>query len=91
MADFLEIKSMKKEDQKKILHEIHESIEEKKKKGAFTEKEIRDIEKMELHPLPDILDVQSVYESFLYGKDRPKKKEGLTTKGSRIQEGENHE
>lgn len=74
MADFLEIKSMKKEDQKKILHEIHESIEEKKKKGVFTEKEIRDIEKMELHPLPDILDVQSVYESFLYGKDRPNKK-----------------
>ena len=69
MADFLEIKSLKKEDQKKLLDEITKRIEAKKKKGAFTDKEIQEIEKMELHPLPDILDVQSVYESFLYAKD----------------------
>jgi hypothetical protein len=73
MDDFLEIKSMKKEDQKKILDEILKRIEEKKKKGVFTDKEIQEIAKMELHPLPDILDVQSVYESFLYGKDTSKK------------------
>ncbi|MGD9347671.1 MAG: hypothetical protein PVH84_17520 [Candidatus Aminicenantes bacterium] len=73
MADFLEIKSLKKQDQKKILEEITKRIEAKIKKGAFTDKEIREIEKMELHPLPDILDVQSVYESFLYGKDDSKK------------------
>ena len=73
MADFLEIKSMKTEDQKKILDEILKRIEEKKKKGVFTDKEIQEIAKMELHPLPDILDVQSVYESFLYGKDSSKK------------------
>jgi hypothetical protein len=73
MDDFLEIKSLKREDQKKILDEITRRIEEKKKKGVFTEKEIQEIEKMELHPLPDILDVQSVYESFLYGKDHSKK------------------
>jgi hypothetical protein len=73
MADFLEIKSVKDKDQKRILEEITKSIEEKKKNGVFTEKEIREIEKMELHPLSDILDVQSVYESFLYGKDYPKK------------------
>jgi len=75
MSDFLEIKSMKDKDQKKIMEEITKKIEEKKKNGVFTEKEIREIEKMELHPLPDILDVQSVYESFLYGKDYPKKSE----------------
>ncbi|MGB3863556.1 MAG: hypothetical protein WBF32_08910 [Candidatus Aminicenantaceae bacterium] len=75
MSDFLEIKSMKDKDQKKIMEEITKRIEEKKKNGVFTEKEIREIEKMELHPLPDILDVQSVYESFLYGKDYPKKSE----------------
>jgi hypothetical protein len=73
MSDFLEIKSLKDKDQKKILAEITKRIEEKKKKGIFTEKEIQEIEKMELHPLPDILDVQSVLESFLYGKDYPKK------------------
>ena len=65
MADFLEIKSVKDKDQKRILEEITKSIEEKKKNGVFTEKEIREIEKMELHPLSDILDVQSVYESLL--------------------------
>jgi hypothetical protein len=73
MSDFLEIKSMKEKDQKKIMAEIAKRIEEKIKNGVFTEKEIREIEKMELNPLPDILDVQSVYESFLYGKDHPKK------------------
>jgi hypothetical protein len=73
MVDFLEIKSLTDKDQKKILEEIKKSIEEKKKNGVFKEKEIREIEKMTLHPLPDILDVQSVYESFLYGKDDPNK------------------
>jgi len=73
MGDFLEIKSLKKQDQKKILEEIAKRIEDKKKTGAFTDKEIQEIEKMELHPLPDILDVQSVYESFLYGKNDPEK------------------
>jgi hypothetical protein len=73
MSNFLEIKSLKDEDQKKILAEIFNRIEEKKKNGVFTEKEIREIEKMDLHPLPDILDVQSVYESFMYGKDDPDK------------------
>jgi hypothetical protein len=75
MSDFLEIKSMKDKDQKEIMAEITKRIEDKKKNGVFTEKEIREIEKMELHPLPDILDVQSVYESFMYGKDYPKKSE----------------
>ncbi len=73
MSDFLEIKSMKAEDQKKIIAEIMKRIEEKKREGVFTEKEIREIEKMELHPLPDILDVQSVYESFMYREDSNEK------------------
>ncbi len=73
MAHFLEIKSLKKEDQEKIVQEIAKRIDEKKKKGVFTDKEIREIEEMELRPLPDILDVQSVYESFLYRKDNSEK------------------
>ena len=47
---------------------IEKRIVEKKKEGIFTEKEIREIVEMKLSPLPDILDVQSVYESFLYDK-----------------------
>jgi len=66
MTDFLEIKSMKESDQNKILEEIKKSIALKIKEGVFTEKEIREIEEMKLHPLPDIQDVQSVYENMLF-------------------------
>lgn len=66
MDEFLEIKSMAKKDQKRILGEIEKRIAEKKKEGIFTEREIREIEEMILHPLPDIQDVQSAYENFLY-------------------------
>lgn len=69
MADFLEIKSIKKEDQDRIMEEIKELIANKKKEGTFTEKEIQEIEEMKLHPLPDIQDVQSVYEDFLFKKE----------------------
>ena len=70
MPDFLEIKSLSKQAQKDILEEIEKRIEEKKKAGLLTEREIREIEEMKLHPLPDIQDVRSVYEIHLY----PKKK-----------------
>jgi len=66
MTELIEIKCLTKEEQKRILEEIEKKIAEKKKEGIFTEKEIRDIVEMKLSPLPDILDVQSVYESFLY-------------------------
>jgi len=69
MADFLEIKSIKKEDQDRIMEEIKELIANKKKEGIFTEKEIQEIEEMKLHHLPDIQDVQSVYEDFLFKKE----------------------
>ena len=68
MSEFLEAKSLKKEDQEKILQEIEKRIAEKKKEGLFTEREIREIEEMRLHPLLDIQDVQSVYESHLFTK-----------------------
>jgi hypothetical protein len=70
MPDFLEIKSLSKQAQKNILEEIEKRIEEKKKAGLLTEKEIREIEEMRLHPLPDIQDVQNVYESHLYKKEK---------------------
>jgi len=68
MQNFLEIKSMRKEDQEKIIKEIKKAVELKKKEGIVTEKEIREIEEMTLRLFPDIQDVQSVYEDFLFQK-----------------------
>jgi hypothetical protein len=36
------------------------------KDGIFTEREVREIEHKRLHPLPDIQDVQSVYEDLIF-------------------------
>ncbi len=68
MKNFLEIKSMRKKDQEKIIKEIEKAVELKKKEGVVTEKEIREIEEMTLRLFPDIQDVQSVYEDFLFQK-----------------------
>ena len=68
MQDFLEIKSMEKKDQEKIFKEIEKAVELKKKERVVTEKEIREIEEMTLRLFPDIQDVQSVYENFLFQK-----------------------
>ena len=64
MTDFLEIKCLEKNEQDKILEEIEEKIKQKIKDGIFTEREVLEIEHMKLRPLPDILDVQSVYEKL---------------------------
>ncbi|MBN1223583.1 MAG: hypothetical protein JXB23_10055 [Candidatus Aminicenantes bacterium] len=68
MVDFLEIKCLSEQEQKKVMQELEQIISEKKNEGVFTEKEIREIVELKLVPLPDILDVQSVYESILYAK-----------------------
>ena len=71
MKEFLEIKCLSEQELQKLIEEIEQRIYEKKQDGVFTEKEIREIVEMKLQPLPDILDVQSVYESILYAqKDR---------------------
>ncbi len=67
MSEFLEIKCMKRGDQKKIFKEIEKIIEQKMKDGIFTEREVREIEHMILRPLPDIQDVQSVYKNLIFG------------------------
>ncbi len=66
MADFLKIKCLTEAEEKKILEEIEERIAVKKKEGVYTEREIREIEEMRLQPLPDIQDVQSIYEDHLF-------------------------
>lgn len=68
MKNFLEIKSMTKKDQEKIFKEIEKAVELKKKEDVVTEKEIREIEEMTLRLFPDVQDVQSVYEDFLFQK-----------------------
>lgn len=68
MDDFFEIKCLGEEDQKKILEEIERKIAEKKKEGLLSDQEVCGIEKMKLHPLPDIQDVQSVYENHMFKK-----------------------
>lgn len=62
MDNFLEIKCLDKEKQKKILEDIEKRIQKKIQDGIFTEREIREIEQVRLRPLPDIQDVQSTYE-----------------------------
>ena len=66
MEDFFEIKCLEKKEQKRIHEEIEKRIAEKMKSGLLTDREIREIEEMRLRPLPDIQDIQSVYEDFLF-------------------------
>lgn len=63
---FFEIKSLSAEEQAVLQEVVKKRIEERKKKGILTEREIEEIHQMELQPLPDIQDVQSVYEDFMY-------------------------
>jgi hypothetical protein len=66
MADFLDIKCLSKEEQRKIVKDIENEIQKKIKEGIFTEREVREIEHMKLRPLADILDVQSVYDKLKF-------------------------
>ena len=68
MPDFLEIKSLPEAEAKKLLSDIEARVAEKIKEGLLTEREVREIEEMKLRPLPDIQDVQSVYNSHLFKK-----------------------
>ena len=69
MPDFLRIKCLGEAEEKKILEDIEARIAAKKKEGLLTDREVREIEEMQLHPLPDIQDVQSVYKDHLYTKE----------------------
>lgn len=68
MLNFLEIKCLRKEDFEKINKEIEKIVEKKKKEGVVTDREIREIEEKKLRLFPDVQDVQSVYENFLFKK-----------------------
>ena len=66
MDSFFEAGGLSEKEQEKIRKDIEERIAEKKKSGILKEKDIREIEEMRLRPLPDMLDVQSVYEDLMY-------------------------
>lgn len=68
MSDFLAIKCLGEAETVKIEKEIEARIAARKKEGLLTDREVREIEEMPLRPLPDILDVQVVYENHLYPK-----------------------
>jgi len=66
MPDFLKVQCLAEGEEKKLLADIEARIAAKKKEGRLTDREVREIQEMRLKPLPDIQDVQSVYESHLY-------------------------
>jgi hypothetical protein len=48
--------------------DVRAAIAEKKARGLLTDRDVEEIVEMRLKPLPDIQDVQSVYENTLYTK-----------------------
>jgi hypothetical protein len=66
MPDFMRIKVLEEAEEKKILEDIEARIAAKKKDGLLSDRDVREIQEMRLHPLPDIQDVQSVYENHLF-------------------------
>ncbi|MFW6160690.1 MAG: hypothetical protein ACOC57_06070 [Acidobacteriota bacterium] len=70
MKKFFQIQSLSEEEQESIIGELEDRIQRKKELGLYSDKEIKEIENMKLRPLPDIQDVQSVYENFLFQKNR---------------------
>jgi hypothetical protein len=70
MTGFLNVPSLTPDEQAALEREIEARVEAKKKTGLLTDREVREIEEMRLRPLPDIQDVQSVFESHLYTRRR---------------------
>jgi len=70
MSEFLEAKSLTPDEQKRLAEEVETRIAEKLRDGALTERDVREIEEMRLRPLPDIQDVQNVYENHLFKADK---------------------
>ncbi len=68
--DFLEIRSLTQEENKKLIQEIEKKLAEKKRKGVISEKEIREIQEMKLEPNLGIKDVMGVWEDMMF---KPKK------------------
>jgi hypothetical protein len=70
MSAIFEAKSLTPDEQKRLAAEVETRIAGKLKDGTLKEKDIREIEEMRLKPLPDIQDVQNVYEDHLFRRDQ---------------------
>jgi hypothetical protein len=70
MTAFFEAASLTDEEKARLAQEIEQRIAGKLKDGTLTEREVREIEEMRLRPLPDIQDVQSVYENHLFDAEK---------------------
>ena len=70
MTAFFEAASLTEEERDRLAQEIEQRIAGKLKDGTLTEREVREIEEMRLRPLPDIQDVQSVYENHLFDAEK---------------------
>jgi hypothetical protein len=68
MPEFLEIRSLSEAEVDRLEADIHAAIADKKARGLLTDRDVADIMEMRLRPLPDIQDVQSVYENTLFTK-----------------------
>ena len=66
MADEIRIDALGPEETARVLRAIEDKIAERKREGLLTDRDVREIEEMRLRPLPDILDVQSVYANHLF-------------------------
>lgn len=53
-------------DVSQIMEDIRKRIDQKKKSGVLNDREVREIEEMELQPLPDFLEIPNVYRPHLY-------------------------
>jgi len=69
MTDFLKIPCLGDDEVERLEKEIEARIAARIRDGLLSEREVREIEEMRLRILPDLQDVQSVYENHLY---RPK-------------------
>jgi hypothetical protein len=68
MNEFFRIACLTENEERKVFEEIEARIDAKKKDGLLSERDVREIQEMRLHPLPDIQDVQSVYENHLFSE-----------------------
>lgn len=70
MAEWLTIKSLDDSEVDRLEDDIRRVLAEKKSLGLLTDRDVEETIEMRLRPLPDIQDVQSVYENILF---EPKK------------------
>jgi hypothetical protein len=66
MTEFLTIPSLGEDEARRLEREVEARIAARMKDGRLGEREVREIQEMRLRILPDLQDVQSVYENHLF-------------------------